>query len=114
MEDLEKIRETLLRRRDALIARIDSVTRHVRHADEPLSSDFSEQATERENEEVMDALGEAGRRELSQLNRALHRIDEGEYGICASCGDPIPEARLKILPYTEFCVKCAEQQGRGR
>lgn len=114
MENLEQIREALLRRRAEIIARIDSVTRHVRHADEPLSSDFSEQATERENEEVMDALGEAGRRELTQLNRALHRIDEGEYGICASCGEPIPEARLKILPYTEFCVKCAEKKGSRR
>ena len=111
MDNLEHLRKSLLHRRDEIIARIDSVTRHVRHADEPLSSDFSEQATERENEEVMDALGEAGRRELTQLNRALHRIDEGEYGICASCGDAIPEARLKILPYTEFCVKCAEEQG---
>ena len=109
MEKEAEIRQLLLERRDELNHLIHKVTQHVRHADNPLPSDFSEQATERENEEVMDALGQAGRIELSQINRTLERIDNGEYGICIACGEKIPEARLEILPHSEHCVSCAEK-----
>ena len=112
MKDHEAIRRRLLQRRDEINRRIQNITHNVRHSDGPLPSDFSEQATERENEEVLDALGEAGRQEMTQINRALARMDEGEYGICAGCGEPIPEARLEILPYSEFCVSCAEKHSR--
>ena len=60
----------------------------------------------------MDALGAAGREELSRINRTLARIDNDEYGICAECGESIPEARLEVLPTSEFCVTCAEKQGK--
>ncbi len=114
MDEYAAIRETLLNRRDKLLHRIHQVTNDVRHADEPLSSDFSEQAVERQHEEVLDALGEAGRRELSQINRSLARMDAGEYGICAACGEPIPEQRLEVMPHCEYCVACAEKKESGR
>lgn len=110
MTQQQDIREQLLARREQLSQRIHRITQDVMHTDGPLPSDFSEQAVERENEEVMDALGEAGRQELRQINRTLARIDQGDYGICAGCGEPIPEARLKILPHSEYCVACAEKQ----
>ena len=111
MRNYDAIRENLLQRRKELNERIHEITRDVRHVDGALPSDFSEQATERETEEVMDALGAAGRQELSRINRTLARIDRDEYGICAECGEQIPEARLEILPTSEFCVACAEKQG---
>jgi RNA polymerase-binding protein DksA len=110
MIEYREIREQLLDHREQLNRRLNQITREVRHSDGPLPSDFSEQAVERENEEVVDALGKAGRQELKQINRTLSRIDAGEYGICAACGEPIPEARLEVLPYSEYCVSCAEKQ----
>lgn len=104
----QAIREKLLERRDTLIRRMQEIAEEQQHANGPLSQDFAEQATERENEDVLDALGEAGRLELSQINRTLNRIDDGAYGICASCGEPIAEARMNILPNSEYCVTCAE------
>ena len=38
------------------------------------------------------------------------RIEKGEYGICESCGDPIPLARLEVLPYATLCVACAAKE----
>lgn len=114
MDEFTTVRETLLERRDKLLRLINRVTDDVRHTEEPLSSDFSEQAVERQHEEVLDALGEAGRRELSQINRSLARMDAGEYGICAACGEPIPEQRLQVMPHCEYCVACAEKQESGR
>jgi DnaK suppressor protein len=46
-------------------------------------------------------------RELAEIERSLRRMDTGEYGICGVCGDAIPLARLKAIPWTRSCVECA-------
>ncbi len=104
----EKIHKKLLEHKAELLARIESVIADVRHTDQPLTQDFAEQAVERENEEVMDAIGHASREEIAAIDRALARIESGDYGMCAGCGQPIPEARLEVLPYSTKCVACAE------
>ena len=110
MLELEAIRQQLIKRREELNQRVNRLADKSRHIDDQLPPDFSEQAVERQNDEVLDALGDAGRRELIQINRALASFDAGEYGICARCGNTIPEQRLEILPYSDLCVSCAELQ----
>lgn len=44
---------------------------------------------------------------LAEIERALKKIEKSTYGICESCGDEIPVARLEILPSTRYCVECA-------
>lgn len=60
----------------------------------------------------LSGLASAAHDELAQIDEALARVDAGEYGICASCGDPIPAARLEVRPFAELCVPCAEKAGR--
>lgn len=43
--------------------------------------------------------------ELVELDRALSKLDDGTYGICEACGQPIPPERLEALPGARFCVK---------
>src|SRR6476619_2329580 len=45
---------------------------------------------------------------LEQIESALVRIEDGLYGVCVECESKIPKARLQALPYTPYCVKCAE------
>lgn len=46
---------------------------------------------------------------LARLNEALRRVDDDpDFGLCIDCGEPIPMARLKAMPETQYCVKCAE------
>ena len=47
---------------------------------------------------------------LAQVKAALERIAEGEYGICPSCEEDIPVARLKVRPEAVLCVACAEKR----
>jgi len=49
---------------------------------------------------------------LDQGERALHRIDEGTYGVCESCGKPIGKARLLAFPRATLCVECKQRQER--
>ncbi len=46
---------------------------------------------------------------LSKLERALKIIDDADFGTCIECDEPIPFARLMILPETSLCVGCAEK-----
>jgi len=48
----------------------------------------------------------------TKTDRALHRIEEGSYGVCESCGQPIESARLKALPHVTLCLKCKKAEER--
>ncbi len=80
--------------------------RIARDANKPLDADFEEQAVERENDEVLVALDSAIRAEVAQIEKTLARLDNGEYGVCEVCGDPITPKRLEALPHAARCVVC--------
>ena len=46
---------------------------------------------------------------LRQVNVALERIQSGDYGICASCEEPISDKRLKAIPWAKYCVTCQDR-----
>jgi len=48
---------------------------------------------------------------LERLERAFTSLYEPDFGYCAECEEPIPFARLMIMPEAEFCVECAEKLG---
>ena len=51
------------------------------------------------------------RRKLKLIDAALERLDGGEFGICAECGDAIPFKRLEAIPWAACCVPCQERLG---
>src|SRR4051794_12946187 len=50
---------------------------------------------------------------LARTERALAKLDEGTYGTCDSCGEPIPPARLDAMPDSVLCVSCAAAERRA-
>ncbi|MCB1669178.1 MAG: TraR/DksA family transcriptional regulator [Pseudomonadales bacterium] len=101
-----KIAAELTSRRDSLMERISKVTTDIRKEH---SADWSEQAQERQNDEVLEAIGNESRNELNQINKALERIENGNYTICSRCGGDISIARLQAVPYTILCIQCADR-----
>lgn len=114
MEDYTAIRTQLVTLQTELEQRLQQITKDIRHTEEPPEKDFAEQVTERENDEVLDALGGAARKELAQIKRAIQRIDDGDYGDCVVCGKAIARQRLEVLPYSDMCVSCAEKSTAPR
>lgn len=51
---------------------------------------------------------------LDQIEAAIERVENGSYGVCETCGEPIPKKRLNAIPYAAQCVQCASQQEEGR
>jgi RNA polymerase-binding transcription factor DksA len=72
------------------------------------SQDFAEQASERQNDEVLEALLVESEGALRQVERARERLREGNYGVCSKCGEPIATARLAAMPMAERCLGCAD------
>ncbi len=71
--------------------------------------------TETFNRERDMAILESLEAELSDVEHALRRLDEGTYGTCDACGRQIDDARLEAMPATRFCLEdqaAAEQESR--
>ena len=46
---------------------------------------------------------------LKNVQAAIARLTDDTFGVCGSCDDPIPEKRLKAIPWAAYCVACQEQ-----
>ncbi|MEH6580901.1 MAG: TraR/DksA family transcriptional regulator [Halioglobus sp.] len=71
------------------------------------SDDSAEQAQERENDEVIDAIGNETALSVRLIRSALDRMDDGTYGQCEQCGEDIATDRLQVVPEADRCVRCA-------
>ena len=58
------------------------------------------------------AVGQRARLELTAIEAALRRIENGEYGLCVTCGEDIAEKRLRANPSVITCIRCAENAER--
>jgi len=70
------------------------------------SGDIYDQASSERDRELDLLLGDREREKLANIEEALLRIQDGEYGICEECEEEIPLGRLKVLPFARYCVKC--------
>lgn len=110
MTQLERdIHARLLARKEELNNRMVRLDRHVKRIAEPLTRDFAEQAVERQNDEVVDALWTTTIDELRDVNEALDRLAHEKYGDCERCGKNILPMRLQALPCTTLCSSCARE-----
>ncbi|MCB1623238.1 MAG: TraR/DksA family transcriptional regulator [Pseudomonadales bacterium] len=114
MTDSDAVRARLRARRAELAHRASRVDDDLRRKSEPLSPDFAEQANQRGNDEVLGAIGESARFEISQIDAALARMDRDQYGDCGRCGASIEPARLEAVPYANVCRKCATELEQQR
>ncbi len=106
--EFEAVRRQLEQQKQELLARAAKVHADITRSSGPLDKDFAEQVVQMENDAVLAGIEEATAAELAQINRALAQIEQGHYGTCSHCGQPIAERRLQALPYSDRCIRCAE------
>jgi len=63
--------------------------------------------------ELDEGLEEGAQQTLAQIDRALARVDEGTYGSCERCGNPIGEERLRARPWATLCIDDQRRADRG-
>lgn len=96
----------------ALKSRRAELTQELREIEDALddepSKDWEDRSAERQGDEVLQAKGTQDLDELRRIDAALARVEAGEYGYCAKCGDEISQERLDAVPETPFCGPCAQ------
>ena len=103
MPEHDALRKQLEDRLTHLQHRVGKIESDLRRTHDP---DWTERATELENDEVLGGLDEMTLREIEQIRTALNRIESGRYGTCAACGRPIGTERLVAVPSAITCVSC--------
>ena len=116
-DELAKYREILLDKREALlgqVASLDDVVAKSAQATETSKSPLSiaENASDAYEQDFAFMSMESEEGLLRKIEEALRRIQEGTYGACAECGDPIKTERLEALPFADLCVGCQEKEER--
>ena len=71
-----------------------------------------EEATETFELEKRLAIEKRIRDQLADVEHALHKFEEGTYGLCDICGQPIDPARLEALPQAGLCLSCKAKQAK--
>lgn len=104
MTSITRRKAQMQQRLAALKSRLTGITSEL---DAQHSPDWEDLAIEREGDEVLEGMGNAGLLEIRRIEAALARIEDGSYGICVTCGKEISSERLDTLPDTPFCSTCA-------
>jgi len=107
----EALRAELMQKKQELTERLGRISANLRRGYE---ADSKERAKELEDNEVVDALGNEARTEIAKISAALQRLDSGDYGTCTECGMPVEAGRLKVYPYADECIDCAEFDEKRR
>ncbi len=98
MDEYRTLRQQLMHRLAHIEGRLDKVEQDRRRGTNTLDPDWEEQATGRQNDEVLDELAEEERLLAIAIRAALQRMEDGSYGRCVTCGEPIAPRRL-VLPF---------------
>ncbi len=111
------LRSRLESERKRLMDELEQFESSVRPAEERREgSPFGkreEEATESFEFEKRLALEERIRDQLAGVEHALHKFEDGTYGLCDSCGQPIDPARLEALPQASLCLSCKARQAKN-
>lgn len=113
---IKKLREQLVRRRDALERALEGDLSLLRELHQERTGDILDAAADSVQDELNSQLIEAESRELGAINAAIERIKHGAYGDCETCGKSIPLTRLRAIPYATDCIDCrrkAETRNAG-
>lgn len=104
----DEIRQQLLQMKEATLREISRSIKSGSEATigEETTGDIYDQASSERDRELELILNDRERQKLHNIDDALLRMDDGEYGVCEECDEEIPLGRLKAMPFTRHCVKC--------
>ncbi len=116
--NLKQIRAGLESEQKRLVEELEQIETSARPTEERREgSPFGkreEEATESLELEKRLALEKQVMEHLAEVEHALKKFEEGTYGFCDSCGQPIAPDRLEALPQASLCVACKEKNKKGR
>ncbi len=121
-DQLKNFRQLLITERAKIANEIKSIAQDASRSPRDASGDLSaytihmaDMAADTYDRELSTNLVSAEQGVLYQIDDALKRMDEGSFGVCSECQQPITMSRLKAVPYASLCIECQrakEQKGK--
>jgi len=109
-KDLQRFRKILLEKKKKIIANAQKTLNEDMTLD---ISDLPDEMDLASSEYLQSFTFRLRGREktfLEKIDRAIAKIEKGEFGVCESCGEEISPKRLEARPETNLCIKCKEEQ----
>jgi RNA polymerase-binding protein DksA len=119
--ELESFKTQLQQLRDRLSGQLTQHSDEAMHAQGGEASGslsnaplhMADMGTDNFEQELSFSLLENEEQTLEEVNEALERIEQGSFGMCEECKQPVPKVRLQALPYARYCVECARKLEEG-
>ncbi|MFQ5649700.1 MAG: TraR/DksA family transcriptional regulator [bacterium] len=116
-EEIEEFKQILLEKRNELLKDLDqfkdrdaaATLKDSSGENSAYSFHMADVGTDNMEREKAFFLASREGKYLSHIEQALERIDDGSYGICPDCSQPIPRERLLAVPTATRCVPCKEK-----
>ncbi len=111
--ELGQVRAVLQTRREQMRARVAGLARRPELGSaQGFGKRIGDGTTEAISRLTEIGVGQSLESSLARTERALEKLDEGTYGVCDNCGQPIAKARLEAMPDSVRCVACAAAERR--
>jgi DnaK suppressor protein len=111
--DLEKYRRLLLGKKNSLSNDLAKTRNAEEETIEEATQDIADKAVSSYTREFLYSLSDTDRNTLVRIDDALVRVNEGIYGTCVNCAQPMAEKRLTAVPWAPHCVDCQELAEKG-
>ena len=112
-KEMEKYRRLLEEKKASLSSDLAKTRSAEEETTEESTQDIADKAVSSYTREFLYSLTDGERSTLLQIDDAIGRIDDGAYGLCINCAQPISEKRLTAVPYAPYCVDCQELAEKG-
>jgi len=115
--ELEKFRALLWEKRNELLGNFSYMEKDAlkeEHSDlSHVPIHMADLGSDSYEQEFTLELMDSERKIIIEIDQALQRIEDGEYGICEIGGEHIPKARLEAIPWAKYCVQCANNSEKN-
>ena len=110
---LHPLRERLIKQKQDIMALYRNDLRTGQEASDDPTEDIVDRANNSYSRELTFSISDGERTLLLQIDEALTRMEGGNYGACAHCGEPIANERLTAVPWARLCIDCQELLEKG-
>jgi len=111
---LESFRQKLVEMRSKISGEFEQTLESSSEEFRGSTPDVNDEASRTISRRILLEIGDKSHEALQNIEDALERIEDGEYGVCEECGEDIPEKRLDLVPHAIHCVGCQQKLESAR
>ena len=111
---IDRFKKLLLKEREEIMGDVKQIHESSQEVGQDGIQDIGDEAANVYNKQILLTLNENERLRVKEVDEALDRMENGTYGICEECGEPIGLKRLEVKPVAKYCVPCKTKLEKGK